>query len=383
MILRSSHPGYSVNQPSSDPLPRTRSPGTSALLLVLLACPEPPETRDAGPDCIPADCTELDAECGTLIQGDRCLLCGSCTAPETCGGGGRARHCGCTPRECDGITCGPLDPGCDLGLPPLDCGCTAPMTCGGAGQPNSCGRVVSRGEECDPEPGSSKICPTGLRCCPGPFRGPSLCLETCDPLPDLVVHGGLSRIEVLPRFFAPDDCAYTSDQCVYGVGTRSLLYFEIGIANSGTADLDLGRPADDPSRFLLDQCAAHEHYHFPGFIRQRLVNLDDTLVPEAPEVPKVGWCLRDTHRVDPRAPLIGKFPDDDPSRNFYTSCTVDPQGISMGWKDVYDANDPCQWIDVTDVPSGEYKIEVVVNPDHLIQELSFDNNVASATVTIP
>ena len=54
--------------------------------------------------------------------------------------------------------------------------------------------------------------------------------------------------------------------------------------------------------------------------------------------------------------------------------------------------DPCtpaasaldyQRLDVTDVPPGDYFLEVVLNPSHAFQEVSFDNNTARVPVTIP
>jgi len=48
-----------------------------------------------GPSCTPKTCAELGAACGP--QNDGCnnvLQCGTCTAPETCGGGGVPNHCG-------------------------------------------------------------------------------------------------------------------------------------------------------------------------------------------------------------------------------------------------------------------------------------------------
>ena len=56
--------------------------------------------------------------------------------------------------------------------------------------------------------------------------------------------------------------------------------------------------------------------------------------------------------------------------------------ISRGWADVYSAELPCQWIDVTDVPPGNYKLHVVINPDHLLAETDYSNNEALVDVTI-
>jgi hypothetical protein len=101
-----------------------------------------------GPVCTPKTCQELAASCG--MQGDGCgnlLDCGSCVAPEFCGGNG-LNHCGlgavgggtlCTPKTCAdlGAFCGSQGDGCGN---VLDCGsCVAPEFCGGNG-PNKCGQ---------------------------------------------------------------------------------------------------------------------------------------------------------------------------------------------------------------------------------------------------
>jgi hypothetical protein len=74
--------------------------------------------------------------CGNLIQ------CGTCTPPDTCGGGGVSSVCGaptCNGKTCaeQGIQCGPAGDGCGN---PLSCGtCPAGQTCGGGGKPGICG----------------------------------------------------------------------------------------------------------------------------------------------------------------------------------------------------------------------------------------------------
>src|SRR6185436_8658592 len=90
-----------------------------------------------------ANCGQVSDGCGGVIDGG----CGTCTAPQTCGGGGAgANHCGgaaaCVPKSCAqlGRNCGPVGDGCG-GLIDGGCGsCTAPQTCGGGDAgPNICG----------------------------------------------------------------------------------------------------------------------------------------------------------------------------------------------------------------------------------------------------
>src|SRR6266851_3022489 len=94
-----------------------------------------------GTCCTPTTCTAQGATCGMIPDGDcgDMLTCGTCTAPQTCGGGGTANVCGCTPSTmCPaGDNCGSVSDGCGG---TVSCGtCTAPDTCGGGGTPNVCG----------------------------------------------------------------------------------------------------------------------------------------------------------------------------------------------------------------------------------------------------
>jgi len=100
-------------------------------------------TGATGGGCGLRTCQSAGANCGPI--GDGCggtVQCGSCTLPETCGGGGKASVCGgdagCVPRTCkgEGVDCGPLADGCG-GL--LECGGCDAGSCGGGGKAGVCG----------------------------------------------------------------------------------------------------------------------------------------------------------------------------------------------------------------------------------------------------
>src|SRR5262249_44578964 len=59
------------------------------------------------------------------------------------------------------------------------------------------------------------------------------------------------------------------------------------------------------------------------------------------------------------------------------------QAISVGWGDEYTFNLDGQWIDVTDVPTGTYMLEVETNPGHTYLEASYSNNTAAVQVKVP
>jgi hypothetical protein len=107
---------------------------------------------DGGPlvSCAPTTCVAHGYNCGPASDGCGGLLqCGACPAGESCGSGGFNR-CGaattgadggsvCVPKTCtsQGVGCGPSGDGCG-GL--LQCGtCSSPQSCGGGGVPGQCG----------------------------------------------------------------------------------------------------------------------------------------------------------------------------------------------------------------------------------------------------
>jgi hypothetical protein len=113
-----------------------------------------PGVCGGGNTCVAETCAQQGIQCGPA--GDGCGNqipggCGTCPAPQTCGGGGVPGKCGgligCTPKTCaeQGISCGPAGDGCGN---PLECGladaganggCAAGQTCGGGGVQNKCG----------------------------------------------------------------------------------------------------------------------------------------------------------------------------------------------------------------------------------------------------
>ena len=97
----------------------------------------------------PSSCAELGANCGTVTD-TPCggvVDCGNCPVGQVCGGAGVHNRCargtsadGCAPLTCaeQGVSCGPAGDGCD-GI--LSCGtCMAPQSCGGSpSKPGECG----------------------------------------------------------------------------------------------------------------------------------------------------------------------------------------------------------------------------------------------------
>jgi hypothetical protein len=57
-------------------------------------------------------------------------------------------------------------------------------------------------------------------------------------------------------------------------------------------------------------------------------------------------------------------------------------GLHRGWTDGYGNMTEGNWIDITDIPPGHYILSATINPEHMIAELTFDNNHAEVPVVI-
>src|SRR3990170_4182519 len=98
---------------------------------------------------------------------------------------------------------------------------------------------------------------------------------------------------------------------------------------------------------------------------------------------KAGFCLLDVDRLKPTPPGAS------PSAQ-YTQCnqgnasalSIGPQGISVGWIDVYGKFVSGQSIDITGLPSGDYVLESRVDPSNRLAETDDENNVASVVLRI-
>lgn len=114
----------------------------------------------------------------------------------------------------------------------------------------------------------------------------------------------------------------------------------------------------------------HSHYHYDDFAHYIFQALD-TGVAIPTRLEKATRCLWDTLAVDktlPNAPQSGVF----------RSCKdAIRQGVSVGWGDEYDYTLADQYLDVHDLPTGIYKVDLVVDPFEKIIELRRDNNVST------
>lgn len=187
--------------------------------------------------------------------------------------------------------------------------------------------------------------------------------------PDLTVS--VSRAQqtatVEYRNFASNHCAI-AEQCIGASGRRRLLRFETFTPNIGTADMRLGVP--NTSNPVFEYSACHDHFHFKGYAEYDLLDANGTVVATGH---KQAFCLLDSERYLTSDSTVRRTPQ----------YQCGNQGITRGWGDSYTPDLDCQWVDVTDVPAGQYTLRIRINQSHTLLELRYDNNEALVPVRIP
>lgn len=199
-------------------------------------------------------------------------------------------------------------------------------------------------------------------------------------------------------------------------GATRCLRFDQGVANFGHGPLELRVPpvipaltgtqmhqrvyagdgswSDHPLPATAEFHPAHGHVHYPQLMEARLVGLREgkrrTLARG-----KTGFCLTDVVnlRFDEGGgePRSYGFPDSCSFPRLQHNDAADDDGlvsgISPGWADVYGWYLPDQYLDVTNVPDGEYVLELEVNLEHErgirgIREMATGNNVRSVRIAL-
>lgn len=175
---------------------------------------------------------------------------------------------------------------------------------------------------------------------------------------------------------------------------RTLLRFTNGIANVGRGPIEVGgdrtretarngkrsMPAyqrvyqtDGPpreervGRLVFDPDPDHRHWHYAGFAEY---NLYDSSGTRRRRSRKQAFCLEDFDRMKKRAP------------DRYPNCRPTRMGVSPGWADTYTWDLHGQQLDITNLPSGTYRLESVANPDRRLLEVSHAGNRASVRLRI-
>ena len=208
-------------------------------------------------------------------------------------------------------------------------------------------------------------------------------------LPDLIsdppTRSGLVSVEV-----APD-------------GTELLaLRFEGYVTNLGVGPLDLsGNPQlSDPANLTshdvwqralttsgdwvqltkppvrYETADTHNHFHLMGVMAYSLWDETGTLQIRPSE--KIGFCLVDTEHLPERhaQPSVQRYEQSEleTCMSYKPDAQYLRMGVSAGWRDTYHRDMVFQWVDVSDVTPGVYRIGVQADPNDVVVESDETNN---------
>ncbi len=174
---------------------------------------------------------------------------------------------------------------------------------------------------------------------------------------------------------------------------QRLLRFTAVVVNVGSGPFDLRgrRPKptspemrvkqrlfnDDGTKTTLSTAASmfyagdgHDHWHVRDLQRYTIqsINSETDLGAGA----KTGFCFFDGVPFRTSLPRAPKAPR-------YSSCgsqasTTVSMGLSVGWGDIYQWNLAYQWIDISALPAGDYRVRAQADPKGLFTESNVNNN---------
>ena len=143
-----------------------------------------------------------------------------------------------------------------------------------------------------------------------------------------------------------------------------------------TIDGDWVNLTKPPIDFEVDD--GHDHFHVMDIVEYSLWDTSGTV--EISSGAKVGFCLIDIAERPDLYPNPGpqRYEQWDPGNNYCQSgrpgARILHMGISEGWQDIYGWDTTFQWIDVSDVRPGYYRIGQRADPDNFIVESDETNN---------
>ena len=207
----------------------------------------------------------------------------------------------------------------------------------------------------------------------------------------LSVGGGTAGNPLLPDLITQANSISLRDARIVIEGGRKLMRFSNSVANRGAGALEIYGvvEADGTTRayqnvfndngtkttyhvgtFSFAGHGDHNHWHFDDFALYELRSLAGALVRTSG---KVTFCVEDFEKYTAET-----IPGTPPNQVYNCS----NQGLSRGWADTYRSHLDGQWIDVTGVPDGTYRLVSTADPDLKLHESPRDNNSAQVTITI-
>ena len=214
-------------------------------------------------------------------------------------------------------------------------------------------------------------------------------------LPDLAVLAP-SEFRIVVRPDGTKRLRFTTIVANIGQGPfRIYGYDEDGVAKIGDDLLVRQQILQSDGSWVTRDTAAtmywsgdgHNHFHVKGLTLARIQTLDGQTLRA---IRKIGFCFLDSYWYGSTAGTTFDAAHHVcmPAPNGRV-----PMGVSVRWADVYRSTIAHQWIDITGVPNGEYRIKVNADPPDpsggLFRESNETNNhgwtnirITGTTVTI-
>lgn len=161
-----------------------------------------------------------------------------------------------------------------------------------------------------------------------------------------------------------------------------------GSATGGASATDWTTIGDPP--VIYESADGHNHFHLKNATAYSLRNGSGAFVAPAQ---KTGFCLYDSYEVVDRG-AAEFYRDDGPNGRVIDFCAQGKpnatwlrMGTSAGWRDDYNPTLAFQWVDISNVAPGNYRLQSEADPDDEINEGggSRENNPANGytSATVP
>lgn len=118
----------------------------------------------------------------------------------------------------------------------------------------------------------------------------------------------------------------------------------------------------------------HYHFHFDDYAIYTLQPVTANGASKRIGA-KTTFCIMDTTLLSYKLKGASK-------RAFYDTCDVNVQGMSVGWGDEYHYSLDGQSLDISNLPDGDYNLEIEIDPKNRILESNETDNISTVLIHI-
>lgn len=199
-----------------------------------------------------------------------------------------------------------------------------------------------------------------------------------DSLPPQVYTDSGGRSSLLLRF---DGYVHNQGSGALEMRGSALSGSDMTVVQQRIYDTDGGHfdTTTDPAGVIrFEPADGHNHWHLRNAASYSLWN--DARTAQVGTAMKVGFCFVDSAHVDPFGPSTAAYTSIGTGFCQRNNPTADEvlMGISSGWRDVYSRYLAFQWVDISDVRPGRYRLRSTVDPENVLVEANEANPPAFA-----